>query len=376
MSTQDNKYSNYFSTIFYGPLSENQQSLEDLEPALADLKEKCVYWVMGLEVCPTTGKNHLQCYWQFKIRQRRSALVKIVACFWKPVETDEKKKWTVETAIDYCKKDEHFFEGGVPRGLESAKAAGRAAGGATIACKWKRARQIVETGGDYSEIDDQIYICHNGAIESIGRKFMKKMPDLNEPGENLWLYGKTGCGKSRLARELAPFAYNKMCNKWWDGYCGEGDVIIDDFDKDHAVLGHHMKIWSDRYGFTGEYKGGARCFRPKRIIVTSNWSPEEIWTDEKTLGPIRRRFKVTNMSPLDGAFINGTEDGVIYATPQFIAVNPTQEMDEKGDMGDVQYLGSSYKTNVTFSQLQTQLIPGTQEEDSDTDHEDTPRSRV
>jgi hypothetical protein len=108
----------------------------------------------------------------------------------------------------------------------------------------------------------------------------------------LWLCGGTGTGKSYAARTQYPKAYLKMCNKWWDEYNGQNVALIEDFDKHHTVLIHHMKIWADRYPFLAEVKGSAKRIRPRVIVVTSNYRPEDIWSDEGDLGPILRRFRV------------------------------------------------------------------------------------
>lgn len=110
--------------------------------------------------------------------------------------------------------------------------------------------------------------------------------------DNYWICGPTGTGKSLGVRNKFPGLYNKPLNKWWCSYAGEDTVLLDDFGKDHACLGNHLKNWADHYAFVGEKKGGSETIRPRRIVVTSNYIPEEIWEDKGMLEPIMRRFKV------------------------------------------------------------------------------------
>lgn len=131
-------------------------------------------------------------------------------------------------------------------------------------------------------------------------------PDAGKIG--LWYYGTTGCGKTFAATTEYPDSYRKCANnKWWDGYQDEDSVLIDDLDKSHHYMGFHLKIWADRYSFIAETKGSSRYVRPSKIIVTSNWHPNEIWSESQTLEPILRRFKVVKFQSLNEAC--GIPDG-------------------------------------------------------------------
>lgn len=137
-------------------------------------------------------------------------------------------------------------------------------------------------------------------------QLMEKVNDLTdeEVGRNLWIYGETGTGKSRWVRRNCPNLYWKGINKWWDGYEGEEDVVIDDIGEGHGFLAYWLKIWLDRYAFIGEIKGSSGMMRPKRIVITSNYTPEEIFklpngnVDDTTCQCIRRRCRIVAIEDL------------------------------------------------------------------------------
>lgn len=113
----------------------------------------------------------------------------------------------------------------------------------------------------------------------------------------VWYHGEPGVGKSYHARRvLGESVYLKPQNKWWDGYTGQENVLLEDLDvksEKNSGFYHLMKLWSDRYPCSGEIKGGQVALAHDKFVVTSNYKPDElIKEDDHLLEAICRRFDV------------------------------------------------------------------------------------
>jgi len=109
-----------------------------------------------------------------------------------------------------------------------------------------------------------------------------------------WHYGVPGAGKSHTVRNAYPDAYIKSQNKWFDGYQGEEVIILEDVDTD--TLSHYMKIWADKWSCKGECKGYIVKLQHKKLVITSNFSIEELFAakGQTTVDAIKRRFQITH----------------------------------------------------------------------------------
>lgn len=250
------------------PISFNQHSM--------------VYQVYGEEV-GESGTPHHQGFIVFKNRKRITQLK----------ELNDKAHWelaqgTNQQASDYCKKDGKYHEFGILP-AEPVKIAAKASSD-----KWRTINDLAKAG-NLDEIDRQYPKVWNQSYKNLKQI---KVDHLTMPAEledvcGYWYYGVTGVGKTTMAREKHPNAYFKLPNKWWDGYQGQDNVIIDDLDVNHAYMGYHLKIWTDKFSFLAEVKNSTVVARPKSVIVTSQYKIEDIWRNEpETVAALKRRFIV------------------------------------------------------------------------------------
>lgn len=140
------------------------------------------------------------------------------------------------------------------------------------------------------DTDAEAFVRYHRGLEriralSLGRRTWKT--------EVFWFWGSTGTGKSREANELAPNAYWKQgCTKWWCGYEGQEDVIIDDYRRDLCAFHELLRLF-DRYPMQVETKGGNMPFLAKRIFVTTPKGPQLTWESrtEEDVAQLMRRIE-------------------------------------------------------------------------------------
>lgn len=250
----------------------------------------CTYLVVGEEVGEQEGTPHLQGYVYFETLKSFKQ-VKIYI----PRAHIEIQKGRYDANFSYCTKEGKYFEKGVLPVYD--KAARGQKGNESEQKRWLDAKELAKAGR-IDELPADIYWRFYRTAKEIARDNMPKKEDA-EDVTGIWIHGPAGCGKSKLAREMSKGEfYPKLANKWWDGYQGQDYVVLDDLDPKHDCLGYHLKLWSDRYAFIGETKGGAIMCRPKFIIVTSQYTIEEIWPNEPaTVEALSRRFTPHNLKP-------------------------------------------------------------------------------
>ena len=196
----------------------------------------------------------------------------------------EAARGTASENIIYCSKGGKFHEFGVrpqdkrDQGHHGIK--GGAKGAQVGADRWEEAWQAAKRGR-IDEVPADIRWRFYSTFKKVAAEY-KEPPARLEKLNNLWIVGPSGTGKSHFAHETYPGAYKKEFNKWWDNYQDDNEahqtVILDDLHFKWAEK-ERLKNWADVYPFMAEFKGGSMLIRPKRIVVTSNFHPNQVKTE-------------------------------------------------------------------------------------------------
>ena len=109
-------------------------------------------------------------------------------------------------------------------------------------------------------------------------EFYKRLKETPRPIQDirvLWFY-RAAYGKTKEAYRMFPNLYSAMSVKWWDGYEGEKEVLIDEFWKDFYKY-HELLRLLDRYPYKVEKKGGWAHLQATTIVITAPYRPEDMY---------------------------------------------------------------------------------------------------
>lgn len=253
----------------------NNYSDEDKQ-ALIDLPSQYIVW--GEEV-GESGTPHLQGYIHFTHEKTMNTMKKYHrTAHW------EKRMGSIKQAIEYCKKDNtNIVEIGTVRVTEDPK---------TTTQKWQTILNLAKEG-KIDELEENFPREYVSNYSTLRRILDKKGGVLEGPLEHEWWVGPTGTGKSKKIWEDFPEHYQKQTNKWWDNYENEEIVVIEEWEPKNECTAAKLKIWCDRYPFPAEIKGGIiQGIRPRKIIVTSNYTIRDCFPNPNDYEPLERRFKI------------------------------------------------------------------------------------
>lgn len=307
-----------------------------------------------LEVCPTTGKLHVQGYVEFYQPVRPKQVQKYLrerkcACF--------VRKGTREQCRDYCMKENTpWYDVNYPEWVKHGyRKEGTMSVSLGVYHQDRGARNDVhmmtdkiKAGASEREVFQECpttYIkMSTGVKRAIGLVSMDRKGQ-HIPNFNVYvLYGPSRCGKTRYALDKhgPDNVYEPIWNgtKWWfDGYSNERVILINEYSgkKDQASLACMQKLLDGFYCLV-ETKGGSLVHSFETVYITSNIHPKQwykYWdmiSDAEEQSLMERITHVINMAPksprkrlcwndLEAEIVCGTSN----ITPQTTSV-PNMEM--------------------------------------------------
>lgn len=245
------------------------------------------YLLFGKEICPTTGRPHLQGCFYTRNKVTFGSLKK-----WDPEGSFRVMNGTWEENYTYCTKDKIFEEYG------------------TRPQQGKRTdldvvRELVDSG-------ESMRSCLRQLQSPGSVRFMQLYIEYNEKKRNwkpevIWLYGATGTGKTRRAIERFAdqdvYLFTPNDGSWWNGYDAHSVVIMDDIRPDTFKFNYFLTLL-DRNSVQVKVKGGMRQFVPKNIVITCPYPPTHFVSGGEDPEQLTRRIdRIIKVESLDQEII-------------------------------------------------------------------------
>lgn len=298
-----NQHLHYFLITYNNPT-------DTLEATLQQFKAD---YAIGQMEKGESGTPHVQALLYYKTPRYPSSW-KGIPCHWEGISSQDYSR-----VAAYVTKEDTRIEGPVEIG-EAPPRSKPTTSGRKPPRDYALALELFK-GGRYQEIEPAILATQSRQLLFATQLLLVARGTTSCRG--IWIFGPPGTGKSTWARQFAANyhifftaeqmpdeLYLKAQNKWWDQYKSHLYTLLEDLDKNGACLSHHLKIWADKYPFTGETKGGHCSTQYLFFMVTSNYLPSELWEDPVLVEAISRRFIFIRKSRIDRSS-TGTDFGVI-----------------------------------------------------------------
>lgn len=144
------------------------------------------------------------------------------------------------------------------------------------------------TGSQLAYYKRQIDIVWQKVLENQAAEWRKEMIEQGKQITVIWLYGTSGTGKTRLARDLAerenrPYYVAGSSRDVFQDYAGEHTIILDELRPKVLAYQDLLRIL-DPFGARTGVKAPARyvdkTLAADMIIVTSPYSPHKFWQEQ------------------------------------------------------------------------------------------------
>ncbi len=214
---------------------------------------------------------------------------------------------TAQEASDYCKKDDDFSEWGTPSPGQGTRS------------DLIQVQADIDSGMSLQNVSS----AHFGTFLRYHRGLMLYISMLPKPRRSpphlKWMYGPTGSGKTTQISILLDgsnedevyYVSTSPTGTWWDGYCGEKTVVLDDLRASWFPHNFILRLF-DSIPMTVPSHGGCATLLADTYIITTNNPPHMLYNQDPA-GALMRR--VTDFATI--YHVLPGQDALIVQEPAF-----------------------------------------------------------
>jgi len=250
-------------------------------------KTQVRFVAFGKEVCPSSGREHEQCFVYFhNLRSSSNKNLGVIGAEFGPIHCYVKPMGgSFQQNESYCSKEGSYTKLG-----DEPKQGFRGDLKETVDA-------IVDGKIDADEVainDPTMYHQYGRTLRDVEAIALRRR-FRTEQTSGVWIHSPTGVGKSHAAFEgFDPKThYVKNLNEdWWDGYKGQEVVIFNEF-RGQVRFGELLDLM-DKWPKSVKWRGREPVpFLAKKIIITSSKHPAELYCNsEDSLNQLYRRCEI------------------------------------------------------------------------------------